>query len=297
MTTTHRNIHAIPPRPDDDCGICADLRQSADLTLPRLRQVTNDPQREYAMRAGQVEPLPDNVAALILCRKGWSKIERQQIKITLDGAELLFASRESLTIAEHNGTGRRFLWVLNRRAPDVLHILTDDGAYVESIPRKGEAVWFDQGEASRAAYRDAKAMLQRDFTRMRELHAPDTAAAAADTAYNAGQVRRLVQTFPQNAASRTGGAEPSSVRIAPSPAPDRAEAIAAAMENVDAQRGRYAETAATRQNAARFGEVVRRNTTPSPEAEASADEQPENWADEPTARQPATPEPNTIESW
>lgn len=237
---TPRTVHAIPPPPADDEPIVAP-------SMPRLRSRTNDPTREYASRAGEVQPLPDSVAALILCRKGWAKIERQQIKVTLDGQELLFASRDSISIAEHNGTGRRVLWALNRRAPEVLHILTDQGAYVESIPRKGEAQWFDQGDASRAAHGDAQAMLQRDIARLKELHRPAMESADADARHNAAQVRRLVQTFPAPAGRETQPAECP-----------RAEGVAAAMRtieskprrNIDASVAARADTAARKKLAA-----------------------------------------------
>lgn len=285
MIDTPRNVHAIPPPPENFGP--EERSHKGSLTLPRLRAVTNDPEREYAQRPGQVEALPDYVAALILCRKGWSKVERQQIKITLDGHELLFASRESITIAEHNGTGRSVLWVLNRRAPDVLHILTDDGAYIETIPRKGEATWFDSSEASQAAYRDAKAMISRDFARMKELHRPDTDAAAADTVHNAAQVRRLVQTFPH---------QPADAPSVPSiPSYDRAESIAAAIDNVEHQRTRHEEIVVNTRNAARFGAFVRASETPEEREESAAEV--ETWTDAPPVSLQPQPKPEPSESW
>ncbi len=264
-TTTHRNIHAIPPRPDDEDFGQEARGQNAPLGLPRLRAITNDPQREYAQRDGQVEPLPDHVAALILCRKGWAKVERQQIKVTLDGKDLLFASRESITIAEHNGTGRRVLWVLNRRAPDVLHILTDDARYVETIPRKGEAQWFDHSEASQAARGDAQAMLQRDVARLRSLHRPDEAAEAERTAHNAAQVRRLVQTFPADVGrvSRraTDHCVEASLRRDACDFP-RAETIVAAMRNADCQRERHAERVVSDASLQRIADAALSSSTP-----------------------------------
>ncbi len=190
--------------------------------MPRLRARTNDPAREYAARAGEVEALPDSVASLILCHKGWAKIERHEIAVTMEGEKLLFASRESVTIAQHNGTGRRVLWVLNRREPNVLHILTDTGGYVESIPRKGQAQWFSQDAASQAARSDAQSMLQRDMSRVRELHREDSASAAKDTEHNVAQTRRLVLSFPAATARET----------APAEAP-RADAIVAAMRSTE----------------------------------------------------------------
>lgn len=229
-----RSIHAIPPKPVDD-----EAPQSFDEIeqLPKLRSRTNDPAREYAQRGGEVRRLPDSIAALILSKKGWAKIERHQIKVTLDGEDLFFASRDSLVIAAKNGTGERVLWVMNRRAPDVLHLLTDDGRYIESVPRKGEATWFDHGAASQAAHADATAQIQRDARRLQELHRPDTEAAAAAAQHNAAQTRRLIQTFPVPGHDRSPSPEDEDF--------DKANRIVEAMENVETQRTRRTEQVQT----------------------------------------------------
>lgn len=171
-------------------------------SAPRLRVVTNDPAREYAQRPGQAERLPDSVAALILCKSGFAKVERQEIKITLDGTDHKFASSNSITIAEKNGTGERVLWVINRHAPDVLHILSKDGAYIESIPRKGSATWFSSDEASREALAETRRMRKRDMERLDQVHAPDTRAALEREQHNRTEIARLVSTFPSPASDR-----------------------------------------------------------------------------------------------
>ncbi|EDY16714.1 hypothetical protein CfE428DRAFT_5827 [Chthoniobacter flavus Ellin428] len=200
-----RSIHPIPEMPADDEGSLGD--HSLPEVASRTRRVTNDPAREYAQRQGEVERLPDAVAALILCKKGWAKVERHQIKITLDGEELVFASRDSMVIAEKNGTGERVLWAVNRRAPELLHVLTKDGAYVESIPRKGEAQWFSHDAESRAAYADAQAQIQRDARRLRDLHTEDSAEAVRAAQANAATTERLVNTFPAPEAERSPSRE------------------------------------------------------------------------------------------
>lgn len=242
-----RSIHPIPAPPaDEDDNFCQD---NAERVAPRTRRVTNDPAREYAQRSGEVEPLPNSIAALILCKKGWAKIERHQIKITLDGEELVFASRDSLVIAAQNGTGERVLWALNRRAPELLHLLTAQGAYIESVPRKGEAQWFDSGEASRAAYGDAQAQIQRDARQLRELHTGDTAAATRDAQDNAATTHRLIQTFPATTPGRD--------RHRPADEPKQAHAIVpghrgeTSFPKADALTGAMAE--GDRQHAAHAG--------------------------------------------
>lgn len=245
-----RSVHPIPPPPADEYSPEANEHHEV---MPRLRRVTNDPAREYAQRPGAVAPLPNSVAALILTRKGWAKIERHQIKITLDGEDLVFASRDSIVIAAKNGTGERVLWAVNRRAPELLHLLTNDGRYIESVPRKGVATWFSQDDASREAYADAQAMIQRDAARLRELHTPDTAAAADSARHNAAEIHRLVQTFPT-------GEQGAGREIAPASFP-KADEISRAMDAGQAQHERHTErvgTDATRTaSALRLGAAIR----------------------------------------
>lgn len=187
-TTPFRNPHVA-------AAAASAVEEKAE-GLPRLRFVTNDPTREYASRAGAVERLPDAVAALILCKTGLVKVERHQITIELNGEKLAFSSPNSVTIADKNGTGERVLWAMNRLRKDAIHILTADGAYVETIPRKGEGAWFESTAESKQALADARSHINRDMERMQILHAPETRQAAEDAQHNAAEIRRLVVTFP-----------------------------------------------------------------------------------------------------
>lgn len=183
-----RNIHVRAPQPLNP--------STAQPSLPRLRGVTNDPAREYAARPGAVEKLPDSVAALILCKQGFNKVGRNGIAIELDGRKLKYWSENSVTIATRAGTNEKVLWTVNRQQPDVLHILTSDGEYVESIPLDGKVPWFD--EAATAKILGAKKRAnQRRMDRVRFLHAPDAQAALERETHNEGQLRGLVQTFPR----------------------------------------------------------------------------------------------------
>jgi hypothetical protein len=199
---TFINVHLKQQAP-------AELDQTS--RLPRLRILTNDPAREYAQRPGEVERLPDAVAALILCKQGFNKVQRNGIKIEIDGKKLCYWSEGSITIAEKAGTNDKILWTVNRQQPDVLHILTLDGEYVESIPLEGRAEWFDpKGFEILAAKRRAN---NRRMTRIADLHAPDAAAAIAAETHNGVQLKGLVQTFP----SPPGSTRDSRVAVGDSP--------------------------------------------------------------------------------
>jgi len=172
--------------------------QSADTTLPRLRSVTNDPAREYAQRPGEVEKLPDSVAALILCKKGYSKVTRNGIRVEGDftAKPLNFWHEHSITIQEKAGTNEKVLWVLNRLSLDVIHILKPDGEYVESIPLDEKAEWFNQDHLKILG---AKRRSQnRSIERIAALHLPDSEAAAEAATSNDAAMKSIVHTFPHD---------------------------------------------------------------------------------------------------
>ncbi|HEX4084346.1 MAG TPA: hypothetical protein VHY22_05510 [Chthoniobacteraceae bacterium] len=220
-----RNIHFTPDLSADNT---AQPSQEAHPRLPRLRERTNDPLTEYRQRPGQVERLPDSVAALILCHKGRSVVERSQIKVTMEKKDYVFASADSLMIHAKNGTGEKVTWVMNRQNPDALHLLSDSGEYIETVPLKGQVAWFDTSDAAKRELADRRRAIARDKERLQELHIEDTARAVADARHNAGQVHHLVATFP--AASNPAASAP------------RADRAAAAMHGVDQAR----ETRVTR---------------------------------------------------
>lgn len=184
MTAT--NIH-MQPAP-------AELDQTA--RLPRLRSVTNDPAREYAQRPGEVDRLPDSIAALILSKKGFSKVGRNGIKVEgITPKPLNFWHEDSITIQEKAGTNEKVLWVLNRLNPDVIHILKPSGEYVETIPLDGKAEWFNQADMQRVL--GAKRRSQnRSIERVASLHAPDSEATLDAATANDTAMKSAVHTFP-----------------------------------------------------------------------------------------------------
>jgi hypothetical protein len=201
-TTSFRNIHVAAAGET----AAATVETTA---LPRLRLVTNDPAREYAQRAGEVERLPDSVAALILSKQGFSKVTRNGVIVEGVGPKpLRFWSEHSITVTEKAGTNDKVLWTLNRQQPDVLHILTPDGEYVESIPLAERPAWFDDAAMHRTLGAVTRSQ-NRKIERVRKLHGIDTEKALEAACENEHTFGRLVHTFPASGAH--------------APAPDRAE--------------------------------------------------------------------------
>lgn len=189
--TSPTNIHFVTAAP------AAEPDQTARL-LPRLRTLTNDPAREYAQRPGEVQRLPDSIAAMILCKKGYSKVRRNGIVV--DGVTrkpLRFWSENSVTIETKAGTNEKVLWMLNRLQPDVIHIMTPDGKYVETIPLDEKPEWFDAAAMNKVL--GAKRRSQnRIISRVQALHAPDTEAAVDAATANEAAMKSAVHTFPHD---------------------------------------------------------------------------------------------------
>lgn len=180
MRTPLRNIHVRPqPAPEAE-----------EITLPRERRITNDPAREFVARPGAVRGLPNEIAALILARQEFREVTRNGI--TIDGRT--FWHENSITIATKAGTKERVLITYNRHQPEVIHVLTNDGAYIESIPQKGKAEFFDPQSTARelgAVRRDQA----RVMNRLAELHGPDAMETLQRERANLGQMQRSVSTF------------------------------------------------------------------------------------------------------
>jgi len=189
-----RNIHF---QPSVSSASSAPLRDD-NSPLPKLRERTNDPLTEYAQRPGEVTPISDAVAACILSKSGYAVV---------DGETYLFSSPDSVTILAKNGTGEKVPWVLNRQKADALHILTALGEYVETIPLKGQSIWWSNDTESKRAISDARRLQNHGMQRMQELHKPDTRQAVADAQHNAAEISRVVSTFPVAGSDRNTPAD------------------------------------------------------------------------------------------
>jgi len=202
MTFTNIHVQAAP-----DSAISA----PSAVTLPRLRKVTNDPAREYAQRPGEVEKLPNAIAALILSKQGFSKVSRNGIRIEgVTEKPLVFWHENSVTIAEKAGTNDKVLWTLNRLQPDVLHILGKDGEYIETIPLETKAEWFNQEHLHKVLGSKRRSQ-QRIIDRVAALHLPDSEAAVDAATANDAAMKSIVHTFPHDRSPSPAKAGPERI--------------------------------------------------------------------------------------
>ena len=182
---TLRNIHAIPAAQD---------LQPAEA-LPRLRAVTNSPAREYAARPGQVERLPDALAACILAEKRWATVTRDQISLQINKRRYVYFSPDSVTIRA-TSEDRQVPVFFNRYDLSVIHVFTADGAYVETLAQKGKAEFFSTRPEAGRALADSRRVQDAKLDRLQVVHETDTHEAVARARHNADQVSKVIQTMP-----------------------------------------------------------------------------------------------------
>jgi len=263
-----RNIH-LADTTEDDSAQPTQMAQPAQEqhSLPRQRQKTNDPLTEYSQRPGKVQRLPDSVAALILCHSGRSKVIRHQIKVVVGKTEYLFANPDSPLLIAKNGTDEKVLWVMNRQSRDCLHLLSDAGEYLETLPLKGQAAWFDNSAASKQALADARASLNRDREHLEGIHAIDIDQAVRNAQHNAEQTQRLVSTFPVAAsdANKPGDNPKADQIIAAGREPfsmDRAERLSSVLQSTDRARDNVAADLRNQAKAVEVGALLRQSLPP-----------------------------------
>lgn len=219
MTTAapFRNIHFSA------AAAAPDASQAAPL--PRLRFVKNSPSREYAARPGAVERLPDALAAIILSEKQFLTVSRSGLQMKRDGKAYKYWSENSAICNDAAYDGKRVVCVFNRNDLSRVHVMTDDGCYIETLPLKGRAEFFDEATAGRELAKHRRAQ-DNAMRRMQEVHGADTVKAVTEARENAGAMRTVVTTMPR----KTETAAPGTGRREVAPAPRRATEIAAALQ-------------------------------------------------------------------
>jgi hypothetical protein len=188
----------------------------------RLRSVAVAPHEEYLLRSGEVRPISNELHAFILSKKGRAKITLKGIVVDredMDGANVYW-HEDSILCNDLSARERRVFYVINPLQPDVVHLLSDAGAYIESLPRKCKP------EVLNIAQQQAEIAKQNRFTsrvqaRLQHLHGKETAQRLADMQANSSEMQRVIQTLPAPAgvprsapAPATGAARQAAQRMA-----------------------------------------------------------------------------------
>lgn len=208
------NPHFAPAPPAQD--LCTDTAANDQCpvtddtpALPRLREVTNSPFREYASRAGEADPLPDNVAALILSFKGRAQVQRNGIKVErkeLSNEPIFFWHEDSLTCLGKQG--ETVLYVLNPHTPDCVHIMDQHGRYLETVPRKGSPAILDAEAAAKEIAKHRRYMTNQQ-TRLQQLHGEETENILKRHRENTEELNRVTNLHPAPDDGREGCPQPA----------------------------------------------------------------------------------------
>ncbi len=170
---------------------------AADLRI-RLRSVAVSPHEEYHLRPGQVRPISNDLAAAILSRKGRVEITLKGIvvdRVDMGGRNTFWHEDSILCNDLAAAKGRKIYYKVNPLLPDIVHLLEEDGSYIESLPLKfrPEVLNTDQQEAE---VRKQNRQINRAASRLQQLHGETTRERLADLQANSREMQRVVQTMP-----------------------------------------------------------------------------------------------------
>lgn len=189
----------------------------SDLDLPaqrlRTRIITVSPAEEYALRPGKVRPITDAFAAMILSYQGRAEVTAKGLVVDRKelGARRTYHHPDSIICNDLSSRERKWFYVLNRQNPDRVHILSDQGEYIETLPLAFMPQVLNREEQAAVAAAH-KRQIRRVSRHLQELQSDATAQAIEDLRHNAEHMTRYVQTFDAPA-----GADRHQ---APEPAPD-----------------------------------------------------------------------------
>lgn len=249
-----RSIH-MPSGPSDGGRPQGPLSETSSETKPvHLRKVPRSPIQEFQARSARIggtDPLPDALAAILFYEHKRPTIDKKgRIIFQLEGTDYKFYHPDCLTCHPANA-GKQIRVSFNRDELDCVFVLSDDGRYVETVPRDGKHDWFSkEAGAEIAKYRRVATHVHEHLKR---IHAPDTKAEHERVKSNAEKLQYL-NTFPVPGARATAATADSQetihapgdrVSITEAPRFENAEQIVAAARL--ARRQREAGVAAERE--------------------------------------------------
>lgn len=161
----------------------------------QYRKIQRSPNEEFQARVdrhGRPETIPQSFVALILQKQKRVTVTRNGISFEHQKTRYVYWHENSMTCA--NEVGEKVLVTFDRDDMSFVHVLTEQGGYVESIPQKGKVAWFDD-EAMKDALTKKSRSLNRDMARFQAVHS-DTIQKKADRIVSNAEKMQIVNTFP-----------------------------------------------------------------------------------------------------
>lgn len=180
----------------------APARSAPENWHGRRRSRAVSPAREYSLRDGLAEAISDELAACILSRKGFADLNLRGIIIDRSDIGRRRYGHPDHPLCNDLGRGeqRRVCYVINALNPAVAHILSDDGAYLGTLPEIVRPGALDNNalDIERAG---KKRQARRARELLEKLHQPDSDRALEVSSRHAEQILKVVQTQPLEGAS------------------------------------------------------------------------------------------------
>ena len=184
-------------------------KPAAEVRL-KLRQVSVSPHEEYQLREGEVRPISNELHAAILSRKGRAEITPKGIVVDRKdmGGKTVFWHEDSILCNDLAARERKIFYVVNPLQPDIVHLLSDKGAYIESLPAKFRPEVLNIAQQAAEAARQ-NVFISRAASRLQQLHGDATAEKIAALQANSVEMQRVVQTLPAPAGAPRHEAAPA----------------------------------------------------------------------------------------
>lgn len=206
---------------------------AAPAPVLRLRKVPRSPTEEFAARVakhGAMERFPDALAAILLYEhKTPTLTQKSEIAFDINGVEFRFYHPDALTCHPSNA-GKQVRVSFDRDDLSCVFVLSEDGRYVETVPRKGKHAWFGK-EAGEEIAR-YKRVASHVHAHLDRIHAPDNKREMERAQSNAEKIQYLNE-FP--APRRDGEMEEPRAEFT------AAREIMAAAETARLQQARHKE--------------------------------------------------------
>lgn len=205
--------------------------------VARYRKVPRSPDEEFRYRVqkhGTPIHFSQAVIALVLQKQSFAEVGPSGVSITYQKAKYKFWHENSPTCC--NKRGEKVLCTYDPDDMSFIHVLTEDGIYVESIPQKNKIAWFDDA-AMKSELQKKQRSINRDMKHFQEIHKPTSESKINRILSNAEKMQ-IVNTIPAPEGSSAQGDQQDHAAEGRFPKADR---LSRASEAISGQRFAHEE--------------------------------------------------------
>lgn len=187
-----KNIYFNPDADAETSPASAPAPAAAKI---KLRKTAVSPAREYAMRSGDVRPIGNDLAAMLLCRTGKAELTPKGLTLArTDIGRRRYGHPDHPLLNDFSEPIKKVVYAVNIHRPDVCHVLDMDGRYLGTLPEQGAVAVFD-ADAAAEQIAAQRRQIGRLAGQMQRLHRADTDAALDANERNIVEMSRIVQSL------------------------------------------------------------------------------------------------------